>query len=53
MTKFVVLSTILTFSWLAVAQPNYQSLSSALYPNSKEDQAFVSKFFEIVEVHKT
>lgn len=53
MTKFVVFITALTVSVGAFAQPNYGLLSSELYPQSKEQQAFTAKFFEIVEAHKT
>lgn len=52
-TKTVAFVSLLTFSTLAVAQPDYAKLTSALYPNSQEDQAFTSKFFEVVEAHKT
>lgn len=53
MTKFVIFIAALTVSAGALAQPNYPALSSALYPQSKEQQAFTAKFFEIVEAHKT
>lgn len=52
-TKIVAFASLLTFSTLAFAQPDYAKLTSALYPNNKEDQAFTAKFFEIVEAHKT
>lgn len=51
-TKIVAFASLLTFSTLAFAQPDYAKLASALYPNNQEDQAFTSKFFEIVEAHK-
>jgi|GEM_PF-4310656 len=53
MTKFVAMISVLTLSVSAFAKPNYGLLSSDLYPSSQEDQAFVSKFFDIVEAHKT
>ncbi len=53
MTKIVTFIAILTGSVVALASPNYASLSQKMYPNSAEDQAFVSKFFQIVEAHKT
>lgn len=49
----VVFGSLCLFASLASAQPNYGKLSSALYPNSRDDQAFTSKFFEIVEADKT
>lgn len=52
-TKIVAFASLLTFSTLVFAQADYAKLTSALYPNSQEDQAFTSKFFEIVEAHKT
>lgn len=52
-TKIVAFASLLTFSTFAFAQADYAKLTSALYPNSQEDQAFTSKFFEIVEAHKT
>ncbi len=45
MTKLVTLWCTLTASALAFAEP-------LLYPHSVENQAFVAKFFEIVELHK-
>lgn len=53
MTKIVTLIAILTSSVAAFASPNYSTLSQQMYPNNIEDQAFVSKFFDIVEAHKT
>jgi hypothetical protein len=53
MTKFVTFISVLTLSITASAKPNYGLLSSELYPASQENQAFVSKFFDIVEAHKT
>ncbi|MGZ6479080.1 MAG: hypothetical protein ACXWQE_07250 [Bdellovibrionales bacterium] len=52
MTKIVALVALLTTSILAFASPNYSTLTSLLYPASSEDQAFVLKFFEIVEAHR-
>lgn len=52
-TKTVAFVSLFTFSTIAFAQPDYAKLTSALYPNNQEDQAFTSKFFEIVEAHKT
>lgn len=43
---------LLTFSTIAFAEPDYAKLTAALYPNNQEDQAFTSKFFEVVEAHK-
>jgi len=51
-TKIVAFVSLLTFSAVAFAQSDYAKLTSALYPNNQEDQAFASKFFEIVEAHK-
>lgn len=51
-TKIVAFASLLTFSTLAFANPDYAKLTSSLYPNSQEDQTFTSKFFEIVEAHK-
>ncbi len=49
----VTFVSLFTFSAIALAQPDYAKLSATLYPNNQEDQAFTSKFFEIVEAHKT
>ena len=53
MTKIVIFLAALTASATALAKPNYPLLASELYPRSPERQAFVAKFFEIVEAHKT
>jgi len=52
MTKFVAFLGALTLTFSASAKPNYEILASKLYPSNREDQAFVSKFFDIVEAHK-
>ena len=52
LTKMVVFGSLCLFASLASAQHNYGKLSSALYPNSRDDQAFTSKFFEIVEADR-
>lgn len=51
-TRIVTFVSLFALSAIAFAQPDYAKLASALYPNSQEDQAFISKFFEIVEAHK-
>ena len=53
MKKIIILLFALTLSTLALAVQDYSALGKRLYPGSTEDQAFVSKFFEIVELHKT
>ncbi len=52
-TKVIALVGLLSFSSIALAQPDYTKLSSTLYPTNQEDQVFTEKFFEIVEAHKT
>ena len=53
MTKFVVFVFCVTFNAMAFANIQTSKLAEKLYPNSSADQAFVAKFFEIVELHKT
>lgn len=53
MIKFVTLILISALSSSAFAKIDNAACSRSLYPNSQEDQAFVSKFLEIVEAHKS
>lgn len=53
MTKIVTFLMVLTSSALAKAAPDYSTLAKKLYSTNVEDQAFVSKFFDILEAHKT
>jgi hypothetical protein len=51
--KIVTLLLILTCSPLALAKTDTGALAKILYPASVEDQVFVAKFFDIVDLHKT
>lgn len=51
--KIIAIIGLLSFSSIALAQPDYNNLAATLYPTNQEDQAFIEKFFEIVEAHKT
>lgn len=53
MTKIVTFFVVLTSSVIATATPNYSAISQKLYPNNAEDKAFISKFFDVLEAHKT
>jgi len=52
MTKIVTLLLFLTSSALAFAKIDGPASAKILYPTIAEEQAFVAKFFEIVELHK-
>jgi hypothetical protein len=52
MNKLIAIALFI-FSSAATGATRYVELGRQLYPQNSEDQAFVSKFFEIVEMEKT
>ncbi|MEK6555390.1 MAG: hypothetical protein AABZ31_09130 [Bdellovibrionota bacterium] len=53
MKTIFILLLVLASSTLSFAKIDGAACSRSLYPTSPDDQAFVAKFFDIVELHKS
>ena len=53
MKRLLVLLLVSSASIIAVASPKSDQNAKLLYPQSQTDQIFVSKFFEILDLHKS
>lgn len=53
MFKPILITVFLLASVTTNAATDYKKIATSMYPDSQEDQAFLQKFFEISEAHKT
>ncbi len=51
--KYLLISILFFVSAFAQAEPDYKKAVEILYPQSTDDQSFMQKLFDIVEIHKT